>query len=324
MHISAIPSPAIPPSFVVGVPPFPPHALPDALPACDEIVTVALPLGAAPLSVTFAGNTAHPGISVPAPCTVQLSETTPANPPVAVANTVIVFPLVAPAAIVTELPLVPIVKPPVVAVAAAAPPAFTAAASSFAPSTEPQPVASSNPAPTWYPDSPPVSPAADGVLLLHIEGTLTEQPETPLVPSVTSWNTLGELAASRYSSGFTLPAADPVAVFISATIAAIPGAAALVPPNTSNSLFEQSPPAYARHATYPSCDAEFKLTSGTSRLPSCGTPAPVCQLGFATYWLAPPPVPTAWYVVPTVGSFHAPSGMYPVAELSPLPFCALQ
>src|SRR5262249_50326083 len=131
-----------------------------------------------------------------------------------------------------------------------------------------------------------------------------------------------------YSSGFTFPAALPVAVFISATIPAIPGAAALVPPNTSNLCWLQSPPAYARHATYPSCVDELSATSGTSRIPSAGTPTPVCQRGFAMYALAPPPVASAAYVVAPpeldVGSFHAPSGMYPIAELCPLPFCALQ
>lgn len=101
---------------------------------------------------------------------------------------------------------------------------------------------------------------------------------------------------------------------------AMPGAAALVPPNTSNPCRLQSPPEYARHAKYPSWIAELSATSGTSRLPSTGTPMPVCQLGFAMYALAPPPVPAAWYVVPDIGSFHAPSGMYPVAELLPLPF----
>src|ERR1700728_3619721 len=95
---------------------------------------------------------------------------------------------------------------------------------------------------------------------------------------------------------------------------AIPGAAADVPPNTSNICWLQSPPAYARHATYPSCVAELSATSGTSRFPSVGTPVPVCQLGFAMYSLAPPPVADAVYVVGPfdpvdVGSFHAPSGI---------------
>ena len=116
---------------------------------------------------------------------MQLRLTTPVNPFAAVANTVVEFPLVAPAVTLTDAGVDVIAQLPAV-VAPVLPLDVIAAAISFAPSTEPQPVDSSNPVATSNPASPPVSPAEDGVLLLHIEGMLSAQPETPLVDSVTS------------------------------------------------------------------------------------------------------------------------------------------
>src|SRR5271157_896246 len=70
-------------------------------------------------------------------------------------------------------------------------------ASKFAPSMEPSPVTSSNPAVTKYPARPPVSPVGEGVLLLHMLGVVTTHPVTPLEATVTSLKTaLAGLAAS--------------------------------------------------------------------------------------------------------------------------------
>lgn len=139
------PASASPPSFtaVVGDPPVDPQEPLVALAACDEIVTTALPLGAAVLSVTFAGLIAQLGSStaVPVAATEQLSDTTPVNPFAAVANTVVELPLVAPAVTLTELGVAAIVKLPTGAdELALAPPVTIAAAISFAPSTDPHPV----------------------------------------------------------------------------------------------------------------------------------------------------------------------------------------
>ena len=174
------------------MPPVDPHVDPVLFaPACDVIVTTVLALGAAALSTSVDGLIVHPGSStaVPAADTEQLSDTIPVNPFAAVANTITVLPVVAPAVTLNDPGVVPIVKlpaPPEEPDPDPDPPTVIAAAISFAPSTDPQPVDRSNPAATSYPASPPVSPADDGVLLLHIEGTLTEQPTTPAVASVTS------------------------------------------------------------------------------------------------------------------------------------------
>src|SRR6185312_8898932 len=66
------------------------------------------------------------------------------------------------------------------------------------------------------------------------------------------------------------------------------------------------------HSRYPSWSAEaFSATSGTSRLLSLGTPAPVCQVGLLKIVLAPPPL--AEKVPPlamsNVVSFQLVSGM---------------
>jgi hypothetical protein len=169
-----------------------PHVLPSEFPpVCDEIVTVALALGAAVLNTSVAGLTAQPGRSAadPSAATVQVSDTVPVNPFAAVANTVTAFPLVAPAFTLSAPGVDPIEKLPgafeedELALGA---PDVIAAAIRFAPSTDPHPVDWSNPIPTSNPASPPVSPADDGVLLLHIDGIETLQPETPAVDSVTS------------------------------------------------------------------------------------------------------------------------------------------
>src|SRR6266496_1827215 len=62
--------------------------------------------------------------------------------------------------------------------------------------------------------------------------------------------------------------------------------------------------------------------SGTSRLPSLGTPGPVCQLGFANSVLTPPPLAASEPSVLAISAavtFQAISGMYdraePLAEL---------
>src|SRR5205823_2977314 len=64
-------------------------------------------------------------------------------------------------------------------------------------------------------------------------------------------------------------------------------------------------------------------TSGTSRLPSAGTPGPVCQIGFAYSLLAPPPLAPMGNPPPG-GSFHDVSGMYDSAEACVAVFVALQ
>lgn len=114
-------------------------------PACDDTVTTPLALGAAVLSTSVDGLTAQFGSStaVPVAVTVQLSDTMPVNPFAAVANTVTVFPVVAPTATLSDPALVPIVKLPAVdepEPAPDAPPAVIPAAISFAASTDPQPV----------------------------------------------------------------------------------------------------------------------------------------------------------------------------------------
>ena len=138
------PASAIPPSLtaVVGDPPVPPHELAVPLAACDEIVTTALPLGAARLSVTLPEPIAQLGSSTAVPCATieQLSDTTPVNPFAAVANTVTVFPLVAPGVTLTDAGVAVIVKVPALDDPSLDPPEVSAAAISFAPSTDPQPV----------------------------------------------------------------------------------------------------------------------------------------------------------------------------------------
>ena len=81
-------------------------------PACDVIVTTPLELGAAELSTSVPGLTAHPGSSAadPVAVTVHVSDTIPVNPFDAVANTVTVLPVVAPAATLSDPELEPIVK----------------------------------------------------------------------------------------------------------------------------------------------------------------------------------------------------------------------
>jgi hypothetical protein len=111
------------------------------LAACDEIVTTALPLGAAPLSVTLPEPIAQLGSSTAVPCATieQLSDTTPVNPFAAVANTVTVFPLVAPGVSLSDAGVAVIVKLPALDVPVL-PLDVMPAAMSFAPSTDPQPV----------------------------------------------------------------------------------------------------------------------------------------------------------------------------------------
>ena len=78
-------------------------------------------------------------------------------------------------------------------------------------------------------------------------------------------------------------------------------------------------------------------TSGTSRAPSAGTPVPICHAGFVYKELAPPPpasklkFPFPYKQFVALGacpgsqlSFHAASGMYPIAEEKSLASVALQ
>jgi hypothetical protein len=111
-------------------------------PVCDEIVTTPLALGAAALSTSVPGLIAHPGSTAAAPIAVteQLSDTIPVNPFAAVANTITVLPVVAPAVTLSAPGVDPIVKLPAPADDPAPPPAVIAAAISFAASTDPQPV----------------------------------------------------------------------------------------------------------------------------------------------------------------------------------------
>jgi hypothetical protein len=111
-------------------------------PACDVIVTTPLALGAAVLSTSVDGLTVHAGTSaaVPVAVTEQPNDTMPVNPLAAVANTVTVLPVVAPAVTLSDPELVPIVKLPAPADEDPDPPTVMLAAISFAPSTEPQPV----------------------------------------------------------------------------------------------------------------------------------------------------------------------------------------
>ena len=160
-------------------------------PACDVIVTTVLALGAAALSTSVDGLIVHPGSStaVPAADTEQLKRHHSRESVRRRRKHHHCIPVVAPAVTLNDPGVDPIVKlpaPPEEPDPDPDPPTVIAAAISFAPSTDPQPVDRSNPAATSYPASPPVSPADDGVLLLHIEGTLTEQPTTPAVDSVTS------------------------------------------------------------------------------------------------------------------------------------------
>lgn len=137
------PARASPLNRTFDVPPVLPHVLPELLAAaCDEIVTTPLALGAAALSTIVDGLTAQFGSStaVPVDATEQLSDTMPANPFDAVANTVTVLPVVAPAVTLSVPGVEPIVKLPALAVFEDEPPVVMLAAISFAPSTEPQPV----------------------------------------------------------------------------------------------------------------------------------------------------------------------------------------
>jgi hypothetical protein len=72
----------------------------------------------------------------------------------------------------------------------------TAAESSFATSTDPNPVAWSYPVPTLYPARPPLRLDTPGVLLLHMEGSALVHPLTPELAGVTSWKTSWLEAAS--------------------------------------------------------------------------------------------------------------------------------
>src|SRR5215467_1712755 len=96
-----------------------------------------------------------------------------------------------------------------------------------------------------------------------------------------------------------------------ATTPANAGAPAEVPPTTTKppelerNPLTQLPPEQMRYPSWPP-DA-FKEMSGTSRALSLGTPAPVCQFGFAKYRLRPPP--PAVNVPTDVVSFQTPSGM---------------
>src|SRR5215469_1565008 len=60
--------------------------------------------------------------------------------------------------------------------------------------------------------------------------------------------------------------------------------------------------------------------SGTSRLPSEGTPVPVCHFGLEKYWLAPPPEaerPAGGFSASdAVVSFQGSSGMYSSAVIT--------
>jgi hypothetical protein len=70
---------------------------------------------------------------------------------------------------------------------------------------------------------------------------------------------------------------------------------------------------FSEQIKYASCSGEaLKEMSGTSRAPSFGTPAPVCQAGFGIVELAPPPPadnPTDVPPTTLLVSFQAPSGM---------------
>src|SRR6185312_5481010 len=108
---------------------------------------------------------------------------------------------------------------------------------------------------------------------------------------------------------------DFVASLRSVTIPAKVGAPTDVPPTRlklpalSRNPLVQFP---CEHSRYPSWSAEaFRAMSGTSRFPSLGTPAPVCQLGLLKTELAPPPlaekVPP--WAMSNVVSFQLVSGM---------------
>src|SRR6185437_16801781 len=142
------PASASPLTRTFAAPPVDPHVDPVLLaPACDEIVTTPLALGAAELSTSVPGFTVHPGSTAadPVAVTVHVNDTMPVNPFDAVANTVTVLPDVAPAATLSDPGLEPMVKLPAPACDPEPepdppPPVVMPAAISFAPSTHPQPV----------------------------------------------------------------------------------------------------------------------------------------------------------------------------------------
>src|SRR4051794_28947307 len=119
---------------------------------------------------------------------------------------------------------------------------------------------------------------------------------------------------------------------MSANMPAMAGADAEVPPITAaprNTVpgnptlsATQEPTTQTR---YPSCPlAAVRDTSGRSRRPSAGTPAPVCQLGLEWMVLTPPlPDQSPEHCAGVLGaaqvSFHTISGIYPSAEVKSLP-----
>src|SRR5690242_20595660 len=101
---------------------------------------------------------------------------------------------------------------------------------------------------------------------------------------------------------------------MSATIPANAGAPAEVPPTMLNDVSDARNPSTqepCEQVMYPSSGpgSPANDTSGTSRLPSAGTPVPVCHVGLTKLIAAPPPVAPC-----TPSVFHATSGMYDSAE----------
>jgi hypothetical protein len=117
-----------------------------------------------------------------------------------------------------------------------------------------------------------------------------------------------------------LPCVELVFWLSNATRPANTGAPTEVPPKTVSVLsdalypFTQLPWEQTRYPSW-SGDAA-KVTSGTSRLPSEGTPNPTCQAGLENILLTPPPLAESDppLAISVAVSFQVVSGIYETAE----------